>query len=278
METMNSLLLNTDGVQVPQLGFGVWQVPSDVAEQVVTTALEVGYRHVDTASAYGNEEGVGRAVRASGIPREKLFVTTKLFNPDHGRAEEAFDESLSRLGLDYVDLYLIHWPLPEHGTYMQAWRSLEKIYRQGRAKAIGVSNFTVETLTRVIDEAEITPSINQIELHPYFQQRRMREFHEANGILTEAWSPLGQGQGLLGDPALAVLSEKYGKTPAQIVLRWHIQLGNVVIPKSVTPARIKENFGVFDFVLDAEDMTAIGAMNTTDGRIGPDPDTFHWMG
>ncbi len=278
METMNSLLLNTDGVQVPQLGFGVWQVPSDVAEQVVTTALEVGYRHVDTASAYGNEEGVGRAVRASGIPREKLFVTTKLFNPDHGRAEEAFDESLSRLGLDYVDLYLIHWPLPEHGTYLQAWRSLEKIYRQGRAKAIGVSNFTVETLTRVIDEAEITPSINQIELHPYFQQRRMREFHEANGILTEAWSPLGQGQGLLGDPALAVLSEKYGKTPAQIVLRWHIQLGNVVIPKSVTPARIKENFGVFDFVLDAEDMTAIGAMNTTDGRIGPDPDTFHWMG
>ncbi|MEU7858052.1 aldo/keto reductase [Nonomuraea sp. NPDC049141] len=275
---MNSLLLNTDGVQVPQLGFGVWQVPSDVAEQVVTTALEVGYRHVDTASAYGNEEGVGRAVRASGIPREKLFVTTKLFNPDHGRAEEAFDESLSRLGLDYVDLYLIHWPLPEHGTYMQAWRGLEKIYRQGRAKAIGVSNFTVETLTRVIDEAEITPSINQIELHPYFQQRRLREFHEANGILTEAWSPLGQGQGLLGDPALAVLSEKYGRTPAQIVLRWHIQLGNVVIPKSVTPARIKENFEVFDFVLDAEDMAAIGAMNTTDGRIGPDPDTFHWMG
>ncbi|MEU4234556.1 aldo/keto reductase [Nonomuraea sp. NPDC026600] len=275
---MNSLLLNTDGVQVPQLGFGVWQVPSDEAEQVVTTALEIGYRHVDTASAYRNEEGVGRAVRASGIPREKLFITTKLFNPDHGRAEEAFDESLSRLGLDYVDLYLIHWPLPKHGTYVQAWRGLEKIYRQGRAKAIGVSNFTVETLTRVIDETDITPSINQIELHPYFQQRRLREFHEANGILTEAWSPLGQGQGLLGDPALSVLSEKYGRTPAQIVLRWHIQLGNVVIPKSVTPARIKENFEVFDFVLDAEDMAAIGAMNTTDGRIGPDPDTFHWMG
>lgn len=278
MKTMNSLLLNTDGVQVPQLGFGVWQVPSDEAEQVVTTALEIGYRHVDTASAYRNEEGVGRAVRASGIPREKLFITTKLFNPDHGRAEEAFDESLSRLGLDYVDLYLIHWPLPKHGTYVQAWRGLEKIYRQGRAKAIGVSNFTVETLTRVIDETDITPSINQIELHPYFQQRRLREFHEANGILTEAWSPLGQGQGLLGDPALSVLSEKYGRTPAQIVLRWHIQLGNVVIPKSVTPARIKENFEVFDFVLDAEDMAAIGAMNTTDGRIGPDPDTFHWMG
>ncbi|MFG1966435.1 aldo/keto reductase [Nonomuraea sp. NPDC049028] len=275
---MNSLLLNSDGVQVPQLGFGVWQVPSDEAEQVVTAALETGYRHIDTASAYGNEEGVGRAVRASGIPREKLFVTTKLFNNDHERAEEAFDESLSRLGLDYVDLYLIHWPVPSRNKYLQAWRGLEKIYRQGRAKAIGVSNFTIETLTRVIDEADIVPSINQIELHPYFQQRALREFHEANGILTEAWSPLGQGKGLLGDPALAVLAEKHGKTPAQIVLRWHIQLGNVTIPKSVTPARIKENFEVFDFVLDTEDMAAIGALTKQDGRIGPDPETFSWMG
>ncbi|MEV6156326.1 aldo/keto reductase [Nonomuraea sp. NPDC052129] len=275
---MNSLLLNSDGVQVPQLGFGVWQVPSDEAEQVVTAALEAGYRHIDTASAYGNEEGVGRAVRASGIPREKLFVTTKLFNNDHERAEEAFDESLSRLGLDYVDLYLIHWPVPSRNKYLQAWRSLEKIYRQGRAKAIGVSNFTIETLTRVIDEADIVPSINQIELHPYFQQRALREFHEANGILTEAWSPLGQGKGLLGDPALAVLADKHGKTPAQIVLRWHIQLGNVTIPKSVTPARIKENSEVFDFVLDTEDMAAIGALTKQDGRIGPDPETFSWMG
>ncbi|WP_433509498.1 aldo/keto reductase [Nonomuraea sp. CA-143628] len=275
---MNSLLLNSDGVQVPQLGFGVWQVPNDEAEQVVTTALEVGYRHIDTAGAYGNEEGVGRAVRASGIPREKLFVTTKLFNNNHGRAEEAFDESLSRLGLDYVDLYLIHWPVPSQDKYLQAWRGLEKIYRQGRAKAIGVSNFTPETLTRVIDEADITPAINQIELHPHFQQRRMRQFHEDNGILTEAWSPLGQGKGLLGDPALAVLSEKHARTPAQIVLRWHIQLGNVVIPKSVTPARIKENFEVFDFVLDTEDMAAIGALNQENGRIGPNPDTFAWMG
>ncbi|MEV1246743.1 aldo/keto reductase [Nonomuraea sp. NPDC050022] len=275
---MNSLLLNSDGVQVPQLGFGVWQVPDDEAEQVVTAALEAGYRHIDTASAYGNEEGVGRAVRASGIPREKLFVTTKLFNNDHERAEEAFDESLSRLGLDYVDLYLIHWPVPSQDKYLQAWRGLEKIYRQGRAKAIGVSNFTPETLTRVIDEADITPAINQIELHPHFQQRQMRQFHEDNGILTEAWSPLGQGKGLLGDPALAVLSEKHARTPAQIVLRWHIQLGNVVIPKSVTPARIKENFEVFDFVLDTEDMAAIGALNQENGRIGPNPDTFAWMG
>lgn len=274
MEGMNSLMLNTDGVQIPQLGFGVWQVSADDAEHAVGTALRAGYRHVDTAAAYENEEGVGRAVRAAGVPREKVFVTTKLWNADHGRAEQAFDESLARLGLDYVDLFLIHWPAPEQDRYVQAWRALEKIYRDGRAKAIGVSNFTVATLTRLMDETDITPSINQIELHPYFQQREMRAFHEANGILTEAWSPLGQGKGLLADPALRVLSEKYGKTPAQIVLRWHLQLGNVVIPKSVTPSRIEENIDVFDFILDTEDMAAIGAMNAG-RRIGPDPDSFN---
>ncbi|MGN9839876.1 aldo/keto reductase [Nonomuraea sp. H19] len=270
---MNSLLLNTDGVQIPQLGFGVWQIPGDQAEQAVTIALEAGYRHVDTAAAYGNEEGVGRAVRGSGLPRHKLFVTTKLWNSDHHRAEQAFDESLARLGLDYVDLFLIHWPVPKQDKYVQAWKALEKIYRDGRAKAIGTSNFTAGTLTRLMDETGIRPSINQIELHPYLQQREMRAFHEANGILTEAWSPLGRGKGLLADPALAVLSGKYGKTPAQIVLRWHLQLGNVVIPKSATPSRIAENIDVFDFLLDAEDMAAIGAMNRN-RRIGPDPDTF----
>ncbi|GGS93178.1 oxidoreductase [Nonomuraea spiralis] len=274
MEGMNSLMLNTDGVQIPQLGFGVWQVPADEAERAVTTALRAGYRHIDTAAAYENEEGVGRAVRAAGVPREKVFVTTKLWNGDHGRAEQAFDESLARLGLDYVDLFLIHWPVPEQDKYVQAWRAIEKIYRDGRAKAIGVSNFTVATLTRLMNETDITPSINQIELHPYFQQREMRAFHEANGILTEAWSPLGQGKGLLADPALGVLSEKYGRTPAQIVLRWHLQLGNVAIPKSVTPARIEENLDVFGFILDAEDMAAIGAMNAG-RRIGPDPDSFN---
>lgn len=274
MEGMNSLMLNTDGVQIPQLGFGVWQVSADDAEHAVTTALRAGYRHVDTAAAYENEEGVGRAVRAAGVPREKVFVTTKLWNGDHERAEQAFDESLARLGLDYVDLFLIHWPAPQQDRYVQAWRALEKIYRDGRAKAIGVSNFTVATLTRLMEETDITPSINQIELHPYFQQREMRAFHEANGILTEAWSPLGQGKGLLADPALRVLSEKYGKTPAQIVLRWHLQLGNVVIPKSVTPSRIEENIDVFDFILDTEDMAAIGAMNAG-RRIGPDPDSFN---
>ncbi|SEM37187.1 aldo/keto reductase [Nonomuraea pusilla] len=271
---MNSLMLNTDGVQIPQLGFGVWQVPAEGAEEAVATALRAGYRHIDTASAYQNEEGVGAAVRACGVPREKVFVTTKLWNGDHDRAERAFDESLARLGLDYVDLYLIHWPVPEQDRYVQAWRSLEKIYRDGRARAIGVSNFTVANLTRLMDETDITPSINQIELHPYLQQREMRAFHEANGILTEAWSPLGQGRGLLDDPALAVLAEKHCRTPAQIVLRWHLQLGNVVIPKSVTPSRIKENVSVFDFILDGEDMAAIGAMSRHQ-RFGPDPETFN---
>ncbi|UBU17287.1 aldo/keto reductase [Nonomuraea gerenzanensis] len=271
---MNSLMLNTDGVQIPQLGYGVWQVPAEEAEQAVTTALKAGYRHIDTASAYGNEEGVGRAVRDSGLPREKVFVTTKLWNGDHGRAEAAFDESLARLGLDHIDLFLIHWPVPQQDKYVQAWKAMEKIYRDGRARAIGVSNFTVRTLTRLMDETGITPAINQIELHPYLQQREMRAFHEANGILTEAWSPLGQGRGLLSDPALSVLSGKYGKTPAQIVLRWHLQLGNVVIPKSVTPARIAENIDVFDFILDTEDLSAIGALNKGQ-RLGPDPDTFN---
>jgi diketogulonate reductase-like aldo/keto reductase len=269
-------MLNTDGVQIPQLGFGVFQVPGGEAEQIVRAALEAGYRHIDTAAAYGNEEGVGRAVRAGGLPREKMFVTTKLWNADHSRAEQAFDESLARLGLDYVDLYLIHWPVPKQDKYVQAWKALEKIYRDGRAKAIGVSNFTVQHLTRLMDETGITPSINQIELHPYLQQRELRAFHEANGILTESWGPLGQGKGLLGDPALTVLSEKYGRTPAQIVLRWHLQLGNVVIPKSATPARIKENISVFDFILDTEDMAAIGALNRG-MRLGADPDSFNMV-
>lgn len=271
MGGMNTLRLYRDGVEIPQLGLGVWQVPDDEAERAVRTALEAGYRHIDTATLYRNEEGVGRAVRASGVPREKVFVTTKLWNSDHDRVEQAFDESLARLGMDYVDLYLIHWPAPKQNRYVQAWRGLEKIYKDGRARAIGVSNFTVATLTRLLDETDIIPCINQIELHPWFQQHELREFHDKNGILTEAWSPLGSGKGLLDDPALAVLAEKHGRTPAQIVLRWHIQIGNVVIPKSVTPSRIRENINVFDFILDHEDMAAIGAMNAN-RRLGPDPD------
>lgn len=273
MEAMNSLNLTSDGVSIPQLGFGVWQVPADEAERAVTTALEAGYRHVDTARIYGNEEGVGRAVRASGLPRQEVFVTTKLWNDDHHRAERALDESLARLGLDHVDLYLIHWPAPKQDAYVGAWRALEKAHRDGRARAIGVSNFTVEALTRLMDETGITPSINQIELHPWLQQHELRAFHEANGILTEAWSPLGQGRGLLEEPVFQTLAAKHGRTPAQVVLRWHIQLGNVTIPKSVTPSRIRENIDVFDFVLDDEDLAAIGALNAN-RRLGPDPATF----
>ncbi|MEV0587593.1 aldo/keto reductase [Nonomuraea sp. NPDC050310] len=270
---MNSLLLNTDGVQIPQLGYGVWQVPDEDAERAVGLALEAGYRSIDTARLYNNEEGVGRAVRNSGLPREKLFITTKLWNDDHGRVAEAFEESMARLGLDQLDLFLIHWPAPKQDLYVQAWKELERLYHDGRVRAIGVSNFTVKNLQRLMDETQIVPSINQIELHPNLPQTELRAFHEANGILTEAWSPLGQGRGLLEERALATLGEKHGRTPAQIVLRWHIQLGNVVIPKSVTPSRIKENIDVFDFILDAEDMAAIGALNNGK-RLGPDPAEF----
>lgn len=277
MDRMNSLMLNTDGVQIPQLGFGVWQIPDREAEHAVTTALEAGYRHIDTARIYGNEAGVGRAIAASGIPRRKLFVTTKLWNTDHGRVDRAYDESLAALGLDYADLYLIHWPAPKQDRYVQAWQGLEKIYREGRVKAIGVSNFTLDHLERLDREAELTPSINQIELHPYFPQKQLRAYHTANGILTEAWSPLGQGRGLLEEPALTVLGDKHGKSPAQIVLRWHLQLGNVAIPKSATPSRIRENVDVFDFLLDDEDMAALGALSKGT-RLGPDPATFNWMG
>ncbi|MGV9310058.1 aldo/keto reductase [Nonomuraea sp. NPDC003727] len=274
---MNSLLLNTDGVQIPQLGFGVWQVPDDEAERAVSFAIEAGYTSIDTARLYFNEEGVGRAIARADVPREKLFITTKLWNDDHDRAEAAFEASLSRLGLDQLDLYLIHWPVPAQDKYVQAWKSMERLYKDGRVRAIGVSNFTIAHLERLMNETEIVPSINQIELHPRFPQPELRAFHEANGILTEAWSPLGQGRGLLDDPALATLGRKHGKSPAQVVLRWHVQLGNVVIPKSVTPSRIRENIDVFDFTLDPEDMAAIGALNTGT-RLGPDPATFNWMG
>lgn len=273
MRAMNSLMLNTDGVQIPQLGFGVWQVPDDEAERAVGLALQAGYRSIDTARLYENEAGVGRAVRASGVPRDQLFITTKLWNNDHGRVEEAFEESMARLGLDQLDLYLIHWPAPKQDRYVQAWKALERLYTEGRVRAIGVSNFTVQNLERLMEETQIVPAVNQIELHPAFPQAELRAFHAANGILTEAWSPLGQGRGLLDEPALAEIGAKHGRTPAQVVLRWHIQLGNVVIPKSVTPSRIKENIDVFDFLLDGEDMAAIGALNT-DTRLGPDPAQF----
>ncbi|WKE68722.1 aldo/keto reductase [Streptomyces sp. WP-1] len=268
------IILN-NGVEMPQVGFGVWQVPDDEAEQAVGTALEAGYRSIDTAAAYGNEEGTGRAIAASGLPREDIFVTTKLWNSDQGydATLRAFDTSLGKLGLDHLDLYLIHWPLPARDTYVDTYKALEKLYADGRVRAIGVSNFLPEHLRRLAEETSVVPAVNQIELHPHLQQHAAREYHAEQGIRTEAWSPLGQGKGLLEVPAIVAIAQKHNRTPAQVVLRWHVQQGTIVIPKSVTPSRIKENIEVFDFSLDAEDLAAIGALNE-DRRIGPDPATF----
>ncbi|MFD8079301.1 aldo/keto reductase [Streptomyces sp. NPDC059718] len=275
MSTVPDITLN-NGVTMPQLGFGVWQVPDDEAATAVATALEAGYRSIDTAALYRNERGTGRAIAASGIPREELFVTTKLWNTDqgHDNALRAFDASLDKLGLDHVDLYLIHWPTPARGLYGETWRALEKIHADGRARAIGVSNFPVAQLQHLLDEGGVVPALNQIELHPNLPQSELRAFHAGHGIATEAWSPLGQGRGLLDEPALAALAAKHGRTPAQVVLRWHLQLGNVVIPKSVTPSRIRENIDVFGFELDGEDLAAIDALDNG-GRLGPDPTSFN---
>jgi 2,5-diketo-D-gluconate reductase A len=272
--TVPGVKLN-NGITMPQLGLGVWLVPEDETEAAVRAALETGYRSIDTASAYENEEGTGRALRSSGIPREEVFVTTKLRNAEQGYDStlRAFDASMRRLGLDYLDLYLIHWPMPSRNTYLETWRAFEKLHADGRIRAIGVSNFTAGTLRRVMEESDVVPAVNQIELHPYFQQADMRAVHGEHGIVTEAYSPLGHGGDLLRDPALASLAEKYGRTPAQVVLRWHLQLGNVVIPKSATPARIVENFNVFGFELSDEDMEAIRKLDKGI-RIGEDPETF----
>jgi diketogulonate reductase-like aldo/keto reductase len=265
-----------NGLTMPQLGFGVWQVPDDEAHSAVTTAIEAGYRSIDTARVYENEKGTGRAIADSGVAREDIFLTTKLANGDQGYDEalRAFDASLERLGTEYVDLYLIHWPTPKRDLYVDSWKALERIHAEGRAKAIGVSNFMPTTLERLLGEAEVVPAINQIELHPFFSQSEMRATNSASGLLTEAWSPLGQGKGLLDAPVLAELGAKHGKSAAQVVLRWHLQLGNVVIPKSVTPSRIRENFDVFDFELTAEDMDLVGSLDNG-GRIGGDPDTVN---
>ncbi|MFD7650047.1 aldo/keto reductase [Streptomyces albidoflavus] len=275
MSKVPPIILN-NGVQMPQLGFGVWQVPDDEAFTAVGAALDAGYRSIDTAAAYGNEEGTGKAIARSGIPREELFVTTKLWNSDHGydAALRAFDSSLEKLGLDHVDLYLIHWPLPAKDTAVDTYKALEKIYSEGRAHAIGVSNFLPEHLERLIDATSVIPAVNQIELHPHLQQRAAREYHDEQGITTEAWSPLGQGKGLLEVPAIVAIARKHNVTPAQVVLRWHVQLGNVAIPKSVTPSRIVENIDIFSFELDEEDMAAIRALNE-DRRLGPDPAEFN---
>ncbi|MEE1807278.1 aldo/keto reductase [Streptomyces sp. BE133] len=275
MSKVPSITLN-NGVEMPQLGFGVWQVPDDEAAKAVATAIESGYRSIDTAAIYENEEGTGRAVAASGVAREELFVTTKLWNADQGYDStlRAFDTSLDKLGLDYVDLYLIHWPVPAKDAYIDTYKAFEKIYSEGRAKAIGVSNFLPEHLERLLGETSVVPVINQIELHPQLQQAESRAFHTKHGIATEAWSPLGQGKGLLEVPTVVAIAQKHGRTPAQVVLRWHIQTGNVVIPKSVTPSRIVENLDVFGFELDADDLAAFAALDEGK-RIGPNPGEFN---
>jgi 2,5-diketo-D-gluconate reductase A len=274
MPAMPTIRLN-DGNAMPQVGFGVWRVSNAEAGTTLAEAVKAGYRSIDTASIYGNEEGVGEAIRAVSLPREELFITTKVWNDRQGYDStlRAFDESLARLKLDHVDLYLIHWPVAGSEAYRDTWRALIKLKQEGRAKSIGVSNFLVPHLQRLIDETGVTPAINQIELHPRFQQKELSAFHKANGIATECWSPLGQGK-ILRDETLAAIGRKYGKTPAQVILRWHIDNGFVVIPKSVTPSRIRENVDVFDFTLDADDRRAIEGLDSAAGRVGPDPSVF----
>ncbi|MBH0123018.1 aldo/keto reductase [Rhodococcus sp. NPDC003382] len=267
-----------DGNSIPQIGFGVWQVPDDECFTAVTSALTIGYRSIDTAAIYGNEVGTGRAIAAAGVPRDELFVTTKLWNSADGpwtrdRVFTEFDASLDRLGLDYVDLYLIHWPRPMREDYRTIWQAFTELKADGRARSIGVSNFQPEQLRTIIADTGVVPVINQIEVHPDFAQTELRRVHDELGIVTEAWSPLGQGRGLLDDPTLARIALEHDRSPAQVVLRWHLQIGNVAIPKSVTPHRIRQNLDVFDFELDAAELDAISALDTGN-RLGGDPATF----
>lgn len=264
-----------NGVSMPQLGFGVFKVPNDECAKAVTTALEAGYRSLDTAAIYRNEEGVGEAISQFGAPRNELFITSKLWNGDQGYDStlRAFDASLNRLGLDYLDLYLIHWPTPDRDLYCDTWRAFEKLYSDGRVKAIGLSNFQPDHIKRILDAGEVVPAVNQIELHPYLTQSGLRSLHRELGIQTEAWSPLGQGL-VLTDPVIADIATSHGRSPSQIVLRWHLQTGNVTIPKSVTPSRIRENLDVFDFELTDAEVASIEHLDRGH-RTGLDPDTFH---
>jgi 2,5-diketo-D-gluconate reductase A len=268
------LTLN-DGVKIPQLGFGVFQIPPDETQEAVEEALGVGYRHIDTAAAYRNEAGVGAAIAATGIDREDVFVTTKLWNSQQGydSALRAFEKSLERLGTGFVDLYLIHWPQPDRELFPDTWRAFERIREEGGTRSIGVSNFRVEDLERLGQDAELRPTVNQIELHPRFQQAELRAWGDEHEVITEAWSPLAQGD-LLEEGTIETVAAHHDRTSAQTILRWHLQLGNVVIPKSSTPERIRENFEVFDFELSEDDMAALERLETGE-RIGPDPGTFN---
>jgi diketogulonate reductase-like aldo/keto reductase len=264
-----------DGEQIPQLGFGVFLVPPPETAEAVTTALLAGYRHIDTAAAYRNEAGVSQAIDAAGLQREDVFVTTKLWNDHQGYEEskQALRDSLNRLEMTHVDLYLIHWPAPALDKYVDTWRAFVELQQEGLARSIGVSNFNAEHLEKIIDATGVTPVVNQVELHPAFQQRGLRDAHAEHGIVTEAWSPLARGGAILSEQSIVAIAETHGKTTAQVVLRWHIQLGNVAIPKSVTPARIAENLDLFDFQLSADEMAAIDGFDAG-GRIGPDPARF----
>ncbi|RJS46574.1 aldo/keto reductase [Nocardioides cavernaquae] len=272
--TVPTVTLN-NGVTMPQLGFGVFQVPDDETAAAVTTALQAGYRSIDTAAIYGNEAGVGRAIADSGISREELFLTSKVWNADQGydATLRAYDASLALLGTDHLDLYLIHWPTPRKELFVDTWRALEQIYADGRVRAIGVSNFEPEHLRQVVEAGSVVPAVNQVELHPAFQNRDVAAADAAHGILTEAWSPLAQGA-VLGEAMVTELATRHGKTPAQVILRWHLQQGRIVIPKSVTPSRIAENIDLFDFSLTDEELAAIDSLEN-DGRTGPHPDEFH---
>ncbi|MBB4071858.1 aldo/keto reductase [Canibacter oris] len=262
-----------DGNEIPQLGYGVWRVPNDVVAEVVDVALKTGFRHIDTARIYDNESGTGAAIAASDVPREEIFVTTKLWNDDQGydSAFVAFDKSLEKLGLEYLDLYLIHWAKPQAGKYLESWKALIELQRSGRVKSIGVSNFPAAELEEIIAETGVVPAIHQIELHPYWNQAELRQLHQKHGILTQAWSPLGQGGEVLQDPVIVKIAAAHGATPAQVIIAWHLALGNVVIPKSVTPQRIAENFAAAKLQLSAEEVAEITALSKADGRIGPDP-------
>jgi 2,5-diketo-D-gluconate reductase A len=278
--SQSTLVLN-DGNSIPAVGLGVWQTPAEETRQAVEAALATGYRHIDTAAAYKNETEVGQGLKAAadnGVAREDVFLVTKLWNSEHGydKALKAFDDSAARLGVDYVDLYLIHWPMPEVNAFVDTFKALAALRDQGRVKSIGVSNFAPEHLRTLVDGTGIVPAVNQVELHPRFPQQELREVHAELGIATEAWSPLGQGA-LLSDPTVVAVAEAHGKTPAQVLIRWHLQLGNIVIPKSVNPDRIASNFDVFDFELTAQDIASIATLD--DGtRLGPDPRTFNWTG
>ena len=271
--TVPTITLN-NGTTIPQLGFGVFKVDPEETQRIVSDALEVGYRHLDTAMIYGNETGVGGAIAGSGIDRDELFVTTKLWNSDQGTqsALDAFDLSLAKLGLDYVDLYLIHWPSAHRGKYVESWKALEQIAESGRAKAIGVSNFTPQLLQPLLDAADVVPAVNQIEYHPYFQQLESKAFNTSHGIVTESWGPLGQGD-LVDDAGVDAIAAKYGKSVAQVIIRWHLDIGNIVIPKSNRKERMAENFDVTDFALTPDEVAVVSAVNRGEaGRKGSNPE------